>query len=57
MIPIYVIYDVNDEVVVAFPSRQLAVDYGYSVLGDGWEYNIIEMSLQPKPQNIDNFPP
>jgi hypothetical protein len=57
MIPIYVIFDVNNEVVVAFPSRQLAVEYGYSVLGNGWEYNIIEMSLQPKPQNIDNFPP
>lgn len=57
MIPIYVIFNVNDEVIAAFPSRQLAVEYGKYYLADGWDYNIIEMSLQPKQQNIDNFPP
>jgi hypothetical protein len=47
MIEVFAIYDKEDKLVVCFPTRTDAENYGKVVLGNenGWEYSIKKMFL------------
>jgi len=47
MIEVFAIYDKKDKLVVCFPTRTDAENYGKVVLGNenGWEYSIKKMFL------------
>ena len=70
MIEVFAIYDKEDKLVVCFPTRNDAENYGKVVLGNenGWDYSIKKMFLyetkqlqysysQPLTQQIPYTPP
>lgn len=43
---IYAIYDLNDNFIAAFPTRDEAENYGKQRGWDGWKYNILKVILE-----------